>query len=166
MADDELNQNPRDEELEQDEASRITELEGLIAQKDEELTKTNARIVELEQAVADKDSEIVTLKESEVESAERLTTLSNSLAEAVASYRAQIIQANPSVPEELITGDSIEAINQSLGSAQGLVYKVKQGLEAEVSKTKVPVGAPERTLPDLLALSPREKIQYAIGGKK
>jgi len=30
----------------------------------------------------------------------------------------------------------------------------------------VPAGAPGRRASDLSALSPREKIQYAIGGKK
>ena len=49
--------------------------------------------------------------------------------------------------------------------AKALVSRVKQGVEAEVSLAKVPAGAPERTLPDLSALSPREKIQYAIGGR-
>ena len=46
---------------------------------------------------------------------------------------------------------------------KALVTKVKQGLEIEISLARVPAGAPERTLPDLSALSPREKIQYAIG---
>ena len=166
MADDELNQNPSDEELEQSEASRVTELEALVAQKGEELTETNARIVELEQAVAGRDSEIATLKQSKAESDEKLTTIGNSMTEAVASYKALVVQANPGVPEELITGDSIEAIDQSLGNARSLVFKVKQGLEIEASKIKVPAGAPERTPPDLSALSPREKIQYAIGGRR
>ena len=166
MADDELNQNPSDEELEQSEASRVDELEGLVAQKDEELTETNARIVELEQAVADRDSEIATLKQSNAESDEKITTIGNSMTEAVASYRALVVQANPSVPEELVIGDSIEAIDQSLENARSLVFKVRQGLEIEASNIKVPAGAPERISPDLSALSPREKIQYAIGGRR
>ena len=164
MAEDELVQNPDTEELGQDEASRVTELEELVVRGDEMLAKAKDRIVELEQAVADRDGEITTLRQSEAESGEELKALNNSLAEAVAGYRSLVIQTNPGAPEELITGDSIEAINQSLESARSLVSRVKEGLEAEVSKARVPVGAPERTLPDLSALSPREKIQYAIGG--
>lgn len=156
MADDELNQNqnpnPEGEESGQSEASRITELEGLVAQKDEELTKANARITELEQAVAESD--------------EKLTTINNSLAEAVASYKATVVQANPEVLEELIIGDTIESINESLKKAKTLISRVRQGLEVEISVAKIPAGAPQRTPPDLSALSPREKIQYAIGGKK
>ena len=162
-------QNPPEvEELGQSLASEagIAEHEGLIAQKDEELTKANAHLIELEQAVAGKDNEIATLKQSKDELEERLTTISDSLAKAVTNYKATVIQANPEVVEELITGDTIESINESLGQAKTLVSKVRQGLEVEISMTRVPAGAPERTSPDLSALSPREKIQYAIGGKR
>lgn len=154
MADDELNQNqnPEGEEPEPSQALRITELEGLVARRDEELTKANARIAELEQAVA--------------ESEEKLTTSQNSLTEAVAGYKAMVVQANPEVLEELITGDTIESINESLKKSKTLISRVRQGLEAEISGAKIPAGAPQRTPPDLSALSPREKIQYAIGGKK
>ena len=68
--------------------------------------------------------------------------------------------------EELISGDTIESINESLDKAKGLINRVRQGLETEISLGRVPAGAPERRPPDLSALSPREKIQYAIGGKR
>ena len=154
MADNELNQTESQNPSNGEESgeSRLTELEGLLAQKDEELAKTNDRITELERAAA--------------ESEEKLTTMSTSLAEAVASYRAVVTESHPEVLEELITGDSVEAINESLQEAQALVGKVRQGLEAEITLAKIPVGAPERSSPDLSTLSPREKIQYALGGKK
>jgi len=143
-----------------------SELESLLAQKAEELAKANARLVELEQVVAGKDSEIAGLKQNRDELEGRLTTLSNSLAQAVASYKAMVVQANPEVIDELISGDTIESINESLNKAKDLVRKVRQGIETETYLAKVPAGAPERTSPDLSALSPREKIQYAIGGKR
>ena len=153
---DELDQNedpiPEGEKPEESEAFRTTELESLVAQKDEELTKANARITELEQTVT--------------ESEEKLKAMSNSLDEAVASYKVTVVEANPEVPEELISGDTIESINESLSQAKTMISRVRQGLEAEIQATKIPVGAPQRTPPDLSALSPREKIQYAIGGKQ
>lgn len=152
MADDELNQNPEGEESGQSQTLTITELEDLVAQKDEELIKANTRITELEQTAAESD--------------EKLTTIKNSLTEAVASYKATVVQANPEVLEELITGDTIQSINESLKKAKTLISRVRQGLEVEISEAKIPAGAPQRTPPDLSALSPREKIQYAIGGKK
>jgi len=144
---------------------RVAELEGLVAQKDEELAKANARIIKLEQTVTSLDSEVTGLKQALAESEEKLTTISHSLAEAVASYKELVAQSNPEVLEELITGDTIEAINESLENAKTLVSRVRQGLEAEITAGKVPAGAPIRTPPDLSALSPREKINYAIGGK-
>lgn len=141
----------------------IAELESLVAQKDEELARTNGRLAELEQALAGKETEITDLKQSRDELEVRLSTLNNSLAEAVASYKAMVVQSNPEVIEELVTGDTIESINESLDRAKELISKVRQGVESEISLAKVPAGAPERTLPDLSSLSPREKIQYGIG---
>ena len=167
MPEDELNQNnsPEGEELEALKA-RIAELEGLVAEKGEEIKAGDARLSEaetritgLEQTVADRDSELA-------KSDEALAEMKNSLAEAVSSYRALVVQANPDIPDELIAGDSIEAINQSLENARALISRVRQVLEEEVAKTRVPSGAPQRVPPDLSALSPREKIQYAIGGKR
>ncbi len=177
MADDELNspelqsgdqtenQNPPEVEEPGQSRDRVSELEGLIAQKDEELTKTNARIIELEQTEVNLNSEVAILKQAVAESEEQLTGINQSLTEAVASYKALVTQSNPEVLEELITGDTIEAINESLEKAKTLVSSVRQGLEAEIAAGKVPAGAPVRTPPDLSALSPREKINYAIGGK-
>ena len=90
-----------------------------------------------------------------------------SLAEALAAYKALVVRSNPAVFAELISGDSFEAINNSLESARTLIAKVRQSVEAEIASGKVPAGAPPRTVPDLENLSPREKIQYAIskGGK-
>ena len=159
-------QNPPENELGQSETSgeRVAELENLIAQKDQELASRDTRISELEQTAASLGSEIATLKQAVAESDDSLNKLNESLKQAVASYKTLVIQSNPDVPDELVTGDSIEAITGSLASAKELVTKIRKGMEAEVSLARVPVGAPERTAPDLSALSPREKIQYAIGG--
>lgn len=163
MADDELNPAGETNGVNQAESQnlpdgdelgegKLTEIEGLLAQKDEELAKANDRIAELEQAV--------------VESEAKLTTTSDSLAEAVAGYRALVVESHPEVLEELINGDTVGSINESLSKAKALVGKVRQGLEAEITLARVPAGAPERSSPDLSALSPREKIQYALGGKQ
>lgn len=145
------------------------ELEGLKQEKGalaRELESKDVTIAELEQALAGKDSEIVTLKEAIVGSDQKMTEINNTLAQAVASYKALVVEANPGVLAELITGDTIETVNESLENARALVDRVKQGMEAEASRTKVPAGAPQRTPLDLSGLSPREKIQYAIGGKR
>ena len=77
-----------------------------------------------------------------------------------------MVDSNPGVFAELIAGDTIDEVNESLKNAQVLVERVRQEIESETAKTKVPVGAPQRVPLDLSALSPREKIQYAIGGNR
>ncbi len=131
-----------------------------------ELESGGLRITGLEQAVADRDGELAVLKETVVTSDRKLTGISSSLAQAVESYLEQVAVANPDVPAELIAGDTIDAVNESLENARTLVDKVKQGIEAEASRVKVPAGAPQRAPLDLSVLSPREKIQYAIGGNR
>ena len=159
----------KEQELMDELATARDELERLKQEKEaltRELESRNATVVELEQVVASKDSEIVILKQAVAESDRKLAELNNTLAQAVASYKGLVTETNPEVPDELITGDTIDAINESLENARALIDRVKQGIEAEVSKTKIPVGAPQRTPLDLSVLSPREKIQYAIGGKR
>lgn len=161
-----------------------TELEGIKAEKEalasdketlaSELETKAAAITELEsalggleQTIGERDSEIFTLKQGTVESVEKVTSLQESLNLAVSAYKTAVAQANPAAPGELITGDTIEAVDQSLESAKSLVSTVRASIEAEIASGKVPAGAPPRIPPDLESLSPREKIQYAItkGGK-
>ena len=107
-----------------------------------------ARIAQLEQGVSSRDSEMAVLK--------------GSLSGAVAKYRAALLATAPEVPAELVKGESIDEIDASLEQARGIVSKVRQQLEADAEANKVPTGAPERTPQDLSALSPAEKIAYAL----
>ena len=124
------------------------------------------KVAEFEHIVAEKESEIVTLKKSEGELKEKLAVVNKSLTEAVVSYKDRVVQMNPEITEELISGDTIEAVDKSLEKAISLIGRVKKSVEKEISNIRVPAGAPGRRIPDLSTLTPREKIQYAIGGKK
>lgn len=143
---------------------KVYELEGLVASKEKELAFRDRQISKLEQAIADKDSQLTSLKQVLAESEEQGKRLTDSLAQAITGYRSVAISANPEVPEELVSGDTIEAVDESLTRAKKLVSKVRQGLEAEAMQTRFPGGAPVRTPPDLSALSPKDKIKYAVGG--
>jgi len=149
-------QSPAEEEST---ATRIVELEQLVAQKERELAAKDSRISELEQAVADRDNQVAVLNQS-------LAELESRLSQAVEAYRALVVKANPAVPEELVSRDSIEEIDGSLANAQVLVDRVRRELESEIAAAKIPAGAPLRTPLDFSALSPKEKIQYAIGERR
>jgi uncharacterized protein (DUF3084 family) len=129
-----------------------------------EIKSREATIIRLEREIASKDSEIVAVKQALDEAERKIADLGQALAQAVAAYKALLVQANPGVLAELITGGTVAEVDESLKKAQTLVDKVRQEMEAEVSKTRIPAGAPQRTPPDLSGLSPREKIKYAIGG--
>ena len=143
---------------------KVNELESLVASREKELATRDGQISGLKQAIADNGSQIASLKQSLAESDGRQQKLADSLAQAITSYRSLVVSANPEVPEELVNGDTIESIDESLVRAKNLVSQVRQGLEAEAMQSRFPGGAPVRTPPDFSALSPKEKIQYAIGG--
>ena len=132
--------------------NRTAELENLLTQKDAELIKATARITEMEQSLGEKEG--------------LLTTLQKSLRDAVGGYRSLILQIHPGISAELITGDTLEAIDKSLEKARGIVGRVRQSVEKEMALARVTVGSPARRQQDTGALSPREKIQYALGDKK
>jgi len=134
-----------------------------IVQQDRDMA---ARIAGLEGTLAQRDEELAALKKTAQGLEEKLAASGAALVEAVAGYRTLIVQANPGIAEELIAGESIGALNESLAKAKSLVGKVRKSLEKEISRTRIPLGAPGRQAPDLSALTPREKINYGIGGKK
>ena len=94
-----------------------------------------------------------------------ITALKQNLSRALGAYRESLMRLNPELPAEMVGGDTLEAVNESVSRARGLVSKVRQGLEAERVASRVPAGAPARSEADYSSLSSREKIQLGIGGK-
>jgi septal ring factor EnvC (AmiA/AmiB activator) len=150
-----------EDEVSGDELSILRKENEALAQ---ELKSRNTAYIKLEQTLASKDREIDSLKEALAELERKLAETSEALARAVDAYKAQVIQINPGVLAELITGETVEEVDESLKNALALVERVRQEMEAETSKTRIPAGAPQRAPLDLSGLSPREKIKYAIGG--
>jgi prefoldin subunit 5 len=132
----------------------------------DEAVALKSRITELEKTLSARDTELTAVKKAVEELQEKLTNTGAALSEAVAGYRTLVLQTNPGVTEELINGENIAAINESLTKAKSLIGKVRQSVEKDITRTRVPIGSPGRQTPDLSTLSPREKIHYAIGGKK
>jgi multidrug resistance efflux pump len=133
---------------------------------EEESVRLTARVAELEKTVAEKDAEISILRQNGLELEERYRALGESYGGAVAGFRTMVVRTNPEIPEEMVNGETIEEVNESLDKAKALVGRVRQELEASISRARVPAGAPERAAPDLSALSPGEKIRYALGGNE
>lgn len=132
--------------------------------EDPEPVVMRARIAELERNLSEREAEITGLKQQADALGGRCRELEGTLSGAVQGYRSLVLKTNPEVPEEMVNGNGIGDIDASLKKAKDLVGRVRQGIEAEISRTKVPAGAPERGTHDLSALSPGEKIRYGLGG--
>ena len=124
----------QDQEAEQDGESRSRELE--------------AEVSRLHATIEEQASELANLREQVASAAKR--------------YRSALLTSAPEVPEELIQGETVAELDRSLISAKQIVEKIASQLEAHVAAERVPSGAPPRREADLSALSPREKILYAL----
>ena len=113
-------------------------------------------------SLAARDGEISTLRQDVAGLRQQVTAVTADLAEAVSGYRTMAVKANPETPAELITGDTISAVNQAIDLAGLIVRKVREKLDSARSLAKVPPGAPGRTPPDFSFLPPREKIRRGI----
>jgi len=97
--------------------------------------------------------------------AEAALAVKEANAQAMAKYLDAVRLANPTIPEDIIAGDTIEAIDASVEKAQSIASAVRQSLEAEAKEAKVPAGAPPRGEISLEGLTPREKIAAGIQQK-
>ena len=132
----------------------------------DEVIVLKEQIAGLEKQLGERDEELNASRKSAEELNKRLTATSAALTEAVAGYKKLVMETNPDVTEDLINGESIQAITASLSKAKNLIEKLKQKVEKDVAHSRIPIGSPGRQVPDLSGMSPREKIHYAIGGKK
>jgi len=146
------------------ESENIDNLQRENASLFSEIKARGAAILRLEESLKAKDGEIAALKKDLDEARQTLDELSKAIPRAVAAYKEMVIQANPGLPAELITGDTIEAVDESVKKARAIMEKVRQEMEAAAARTRIPTGAPQRAPLDLSGLSAREKIQYAIRG--
>jgi len=128
-----------------------------------EIEAGKAAIAEMKQALAAKDTEVTALNLAMEEAKKRVEETGKSLTTAVGAYRELVVQANPGVLAEMINGDSVEKVNESLQSARAIMERARREVEAEATRVRVPAGAPQRAPQDLSALTAREKIQYGLG---
>jgi len=161
------NENKESQETREttNEVSTHEDLEVIKAQLEEEqATFAEAKVAD-EAALAEKDARIAELlAEGEALRAEGVA-ISEANALAVAKYLDAVRLANPTIPQDIIAGDTIEEIDASVEKAQAIAEAVKKKLEAETKETRVPVGAPPRAEISLEGLTPREKIAAGIQQK-
>lgn len=138
---------PRDEEHMQASAAE----EGVTADENGEVAGLRAALEEREARIASLERDFGALRKE--------------MAVALQRYRASLLASAPEVPEELVQGDTVQQVEEAFARARGMVQRIRSDLEAQASRERVPAGAPVRSAPDMLSLSPREKISYGLAGR-
>jgi len=150
------------------EVSAPEDLEAIKTQLEEEKKAKAAA----EAGLAEKDARIADLeaKTAEMQSLlddglRNMAALEDTKSRLMEKYLGAIRSANPTIPQDIIAGDTIEDIDASLAKATAIAESVKANLEAQARETRVPAGAPTRTEISVEGLSPREKIAAGIQQK-
>ena len=142
----------------EDLATALSERETRLAALEETLGERDARIAQLEAALGE--------AEAAAKSRDEETEAVNArLVRAVELYRTALLAAEPDLPEEMVHGATVEAVQESLERARQVVAQVRSRLEAQASLERTPMGVPARSAPDLSALSPQEKILMGLSGR-
>ncbi len=128
---------------------RIVELEAQVGQLSGSLEEREASIQKLTSDLEERGSVVSRLQEQ--------------LASAVDKYRDALLSSAPEVPQELVQGQTIGELDVSMAQARQMVERIRNQIEAQAASERVPAGAPLRSGPDVSALSPAEKIAYALG---
>jgi len=138
-----------------DREARAAHLEETLAQLQEQQSQLSASLGETQSQLAARDEELAALRQ-EVEG------LRASLKAAASKYRDALLASQPEVPPDLVTGETVEEVDQQLEAALRMVAQLRGHLESQAQALRVPTGAPARRAPDLSALSPTEKIVHGL----
>jgi chromosome segregation ATPase len=82
--------------------------------------------------------------------------------ESAVRYRELMLRAEPSLPAEMVAGETIDAVDASVVAARDVVSCVRSHIEAQTTASRVPAGAPQRGGIDTGAMSPQQKIRYGL----
>jgi len=158
------NQVPAADELAAIKA-QLEEEKTVRATLEETLAERDTRVAELEAQVTEFTTQLEGKTQGLEAAAVELATTKEAKSQAVAKYQDMAKALNPTIPEGIITGETIEEIDQSVKKGKAIVEAVKKTMEAEAAGVKVPAGAPTRDEISLEGLSPREKIAAGIQSK-
>lgn len=139
-----------------------TELETTI-EEEAELSETEAAApgsaAELTARLISREAEVARLNRELADKNDLIVRLNKSLNAAVGAYRGSTAALHPGLPEELIEGDSVSAVDESLRKAMDLVARVKSAL----AQAAPPMVAASRfRLADGVSLSPEDKIRRGL----
>ena len=110
------------------------------------------------EAVAAATAETATLRE-------QIDTATSRAQTAAERYRDLVVRTEPALPADLIVGGDVDAIDASVTAAREIVGRVRSHIESQAQAGRVPAGAPPRSVPDLSALTPEQKIRHGLAAR-
>lgn len=81
---------------------------------------------------------------------------------AIARLRQALLASDPAIDAELVTGETLEEVEQSFATARSLVDRIREAVRWEQAGA-VPAGAAVRTV--RVPQSAIEKIRAGLGGR-
>ncbi len=133
-----------------------------LAELNEQLAAARADIERLQNEAADAQARAADAAEETRTLRAQLSETSELRRDEAARYRDLVLSSDPSLPAELIDGDTVEAVEATVDGARAMVGRIRSHLEARAQSKRVPPGAPERSAPDFSAMTPQEKIRYGL----
>jgi len=129
------------------------------------LAEAQATLTEKDDTIAKLEASLATLQQGFDDNAAALAQVQQANTTAIGKYLEAVRGANTALPADVIAGDTIEAIDASVGQAQAIADAVRTSLADEAKKGKVPAGAPTRVI-NLDGLTPKEKIALGLQQQK
>lgn len=142
------------------EATRRLEERSLALE--EELARVRQTLLEREARVHELDAQLAAAQETRTGQQEEIRELQEELAAALGRYRGALLEGAPEVPQELVQGESVQALEESFSRARELVERVRRQVEAKLAKERVPPGVPPRRPLDISGLSSKDKIALGL----
>lgn len=82
-------------------------------------------------------------------------------ADAASRYREALLRAEPSLPADMLEGETIDELDAALELARSIAGRIDAEAR-RIAAGATPAGAPERGAPNLAGLSPEQKIRIGL----
>jgi DNA repair exonuclease SbcCD ATPase subunit len=154
----------------------VVMLEEQLATANADIERLQARVADAEAAASTRGEELATLRQRVAEQETRLAeygaelddtrgayeTQGGQLRDAVARLRQALLEREPHLPGDIVTGETVAELDAAIETARQTVAQVRQHLEQQAQTLRIPAGAPARAGPDVSSLSAAEKIRLGL----
>src|SRR5690349_5780693 len=113
-----------------------------LAELNEQLAAARADIERLQNEAADAQARAAAAAEETQTLRAQLSETSELRRDDASRYRDLVLSSDPSLPAELIDGDTVEAVEATVDGARSMVGRIRSHLEARAQSKRVPPGAP------------------------